>query len=145
MAAYPKWFYLMYRCPLPPPAPPYVRITYTAVPVARRSSRPQCLVSYKRPALPHRFRLLLPALGPLSRHLLKTLRKSVSHFHNRFRPSVQLLEPSMPSADFCQSILSPLDDNSTRLLDRSPRVMRTHLHAYTCHIYVHAFRVGIVI
>jgi hypothetical protein len=52
-------------------------------------------------------------------------------------------EPPMPSADFCQSILSPLDDSSTRLIDRSPRVMRTFIHAYACHINVQAFRVGI--
>jgi hypothetical protein len=36
-----------------------------------------CLMSYKRPVLPHGFRPLLPTLGPLVRHLLKTFRTSV--------------------------------------------------------------------
>ena len=51
--------------------------------------------------------------------------------------------PTMSSADFCQPIPSPLDDGSTRQIDRSPRVMRIHLHTYVCRIYVPAFRAGI--
>src|SRR5690625_4267413 len=27
-------------------------------------------------------------------------------------------------------------------IDRPPRVIRSHLHAYACRIYVHAFRIG---
>jgi hypothetical protein len=36
-----------------------------------------CLLSYRRPVLPHGFRPLLRTLGPLARHLLKTFRTSV--------------------------------------------------------------------
>ena len=46
----------------------------------------------------------------------------------------------MPSADFCMRIPTPLDVGSTRHACRSPRVLRTHLHAYACRIYVVAFR-----
>ncbi len=88
-------------------------------------------MSYKHPALPHRFRLLLPALGPLSRHLLKTLRKSVSHLNNRFRPSAQLLEPTMPSADFSKLFLSSYDDSSSSAsFETSPG--NAHLHSRLC-------------
>ncbi|MGA9237171.1 MAG: hypothetical protein WBV91_20285, partial [Desulfobacterales bacterium] len=46
------------------------------------------------------------------------------------------------SADFCQPIPAPCDAGSTRQIGRSPRVMRTHLHAYARRIYGHAFRTG---
>ena len=49
-------------------------------------------------------------------------------------------QPTMPSADFCTRIPTPLDAGSTRHARRSPRVLRTHLHAYACRIYVVAFR-----
>ena len=52
-------------------------------------------------------------------------------------------QPTMASADSSAFFSSPLDDNSTRQIQRSPRVMRSLLHTYTCHIYVHAFRVSI--
>ena len=52
-------------------------------------------------------------------------------------------QPTMPSADFCIRIPSPLDAGSTRHACRSPRVLRTHLHAYACRIYVAAFRTSI--
>ncbi len=51
--------------------------------------------------------------------------------------------PTMPSADFCRPIPPPLDSGSTGQIDRPPRVMRTHLHAYARRIYVHAFCTGI--
>src|SRR5690625_2735075 len=51
--------------------------------------------------------------------------------------------PTMPSADFCRPIPSPLDDGSTWQVGRPPRVRRSHLHAYARRIYVHAFRAGI--
>src|SRR5690606_38962516 len=52
--------------------------------------------------------------------------------------------PTMPSADFCPSITAPLDAASTsRQIDRPPRVMHTHLHAYTRRIYDHGFRTSI--
>ena len=49
----------------------------------------------------------------------------------------------MASADFCHGIRAPLDALSHRQHGRSPRVLRTHLHAYTCRIYVTAFRARI--
>ena len=51
--------------------------------------------------------------------------------------------PTMPSADFCLPILSPLDDSSTWQIDRPPRVMHTYLHAYARRIYDHVFRTAI--
>jgi hypothetical protein len=51
-----------------------------------------------------------------------------------------VLTPTMTSADFWPSIPTPLDAGSTRQTARSPRVLRTHLHAYACRIYVVAFR-----
>ena len=47
----------------------------------------------------------------------------------------------MTSADFCTGFPSPLDVGSTSWhLCRSPRVWRTHLHAYACRIYAASFR-----
>jgi hypothetical protein len=46
----------------------------------------------------------------------------------------------MASADFWQSISAPRNADSTRQIARSPRVLRTHLHAYARRIYVTAFR-----
>src|SRR6266851_5144779 len=54
-----------------------------------------------------------------------------------------LLTPTMASADFWRCIPAPLDVGSTRHTARSPRVWRTHLHAYACRIYVIAFRASI--
>ena len=50
---------------------------------------------------------------------------------------------TMASADFCHGIRAPLDALSQRQHGRSPRVLRTHLHAYACRIYVTAFRASI--
>jgi len=51
---------------------------------------------------------------------------------------------TMASADFCHGIKTPLDALShQRQHGRSPRVLRTHLHAYACRIYVTAFRASI--
>ena len=64
-----------------------------------------------------------------------------------FGPSVS--RPTMPSAEFCTAIPTPLDVSSTWQLCRSPRVSRTHLHAYAaqqvplgdaCRIYAALFR-----
>jgi len=46
----------------------------------------------------------------------------------------------MASADFWQPIPTPLDAGSTWQIARSPRVLRTYLHAYACRIYVTPFR-----
>ena len=51
--------------------------------------------------------------------------------------------PTMPSADFCVSIPSSLDDSSSWQAHRSPRVMHTCLHAYARRVYAHAFRAAI--
>ena len=51
---------------------------------------------------------------------------------------------TMASADFCHGIRAPLDALShSRQHGRSPWVLRTHLHAYACRIYVAAFRARI--
>ena len=50
-----------------------------------------------------------------------------------------MLTPTMASADFWRCIATPLDVVSTRHIARSPRVLRTYLHAYACRIYVAAF------
>src|SRR6188472_2445138 len=54
-----------------------------------------------------------------------------------------ILTPTMASADFCTCIPSPFDAGSTRHTRRSPRVLRTHRHAYARRIYVIAFRTRI--
>src|SRR5208337_4940975 len=51
--------------------------------------------------------------------------------------------PTMPSADFCRPFPPPLGGSSTGQAGRSPRVMRTRLHAYARRIYVHALCTGI--
>jgi hypothetical protein len=60
-----------------------------------------------------------------------------------FGPSVRSTEPTMPSADFCNSIPSPLSDGGHfgKVADL-PRVMRPHLHAYARRIYSQALRTG---
>ena len=54
-----------------------------------------------------------------------------------------MLTPTMASADFCKRISTPFDVDSTWHACRSPRVLRTHLHAYARRIYVAAFRASI--
>ena len=52
-----------------------------------------------------------------------------------------LATTTMASADFCPSIPSPLNGGSPAQRgqrNRSPRVMRTHFHAYARCIYVYA-------
>ena len=60
-----------------------------------------------------------------------------------FGPSGVVALPNMASADSSQFFSSPLDDNSTWQIKRSPRVMRNLFRTYACHIYVRAFRVSI--
>ena len=85
----------------------------------------------------------LRALGPLTRHLSNRsenqfglLVTSSALHRNYFR----LLWPRLTSASFI-----PLShkSSSSQQTGRSPRVMRTHLHAYVRRIYVHAFRARI--
>src|SRR4030043_195015 len=60
-----------------------------------------------------------------------------------FRPSARSSEPTMPSADFCQPIPTPLDVSSPKHIGRPPRVRLNHLYAYTRCIYFHTFRASI--
>ena len=66
--------------------------------------------------------------------------------HSRqVRPFAAGIGPAatMASADFWRSISTPLDADSTRQIARSPRVLRTHLHAHLRRIYAASFRVSI--
>ena len=84
---------------------------------------------------------LHPPLRPPSRVLLLhrfASRSSVLLSASLFGPSAPL--PTMASADFCTRIREPCDPRSTRHACRSPRVLRTHLHAYARRIYNTAFR-----
>src|ERR1700693_4796449 len=64
-------------------------------------------------------------------------RLSYSRCH-KFGPSA--LPATQPFADFWQPIPTPPGVSSTRQIARSPRVLRTHLHAYACRIYAAPFR-----
>jgi hypothetical protein len=60
-------------------------------------------------------------------------------FESKLAQAYAILVPA--SADFCHGIRAPLNALShSRRYGRSPRVLRTHLHAYACRIYVTAFR-----
>src|SRR6266508_3344446 len=55
----------------------------------------------------------------------------------------QMVNPTrMASADFCQSIPTPLDAGSTRQIDSPPRVMRVTFIPYTRRIYSHTLPDG---
>lgn len=69
-------------------------------------------------------------------------RSSVLLSASLFGPSAP--SPTMASADFCNRFQGPLDPCSrNRHVCRSPRVLRTHLHAYARRIYDTAFRTRI--
>ena len=110
---------------------PSAAVAYRVVTSARRWTRP-----YRVP------RRLLRVGGDLlfcfCLHRGRVDPTAYSRF-SMFGPSV-VLAPTMASADFCMRIPTPLDVGSTRHTCRSPRVLRTHLHAYACRIYVVAFR-----
>jgi hypothetical protein len=63
-------------CSRRPPTPPCVGFPTRRF-LSVSACGPQCLSPYKRPALSRGFRPLPPASGPLARHLLKVIRKSV--------------------------------------------------------------------
>ncbi len=87
---------------------------------------------------------LHPAPWPPSRVLLLhrfASRSSVLLSASLFGPSGLL--PTTASADFWPPISTPFNIDSTRQIARSPRVLRTHLHAYTRRIYFTAFRTRI--
>ena len=81
-----------------------------------------------------------PPWPPLRVLLLQRLtsRPSVLLSASLFGPSGSF--PTMTSADFCKRIRESFNPRSTRHTCRSPRVLRTHLHAYARRIYVTAFR-----
>jgi hypothetical protein len=59
-------------------------------------------------------------------------------FHVRpFASCWRLLWPRLTSGDSSQRLSTPVAQGQTA---RPPRVLRTHLHAYACRIYVTAFR-----
>jgi len=107
------------------------------------SQQPQCLTSFKHPALPRDFRPPLPASGPPLRHLLRTDRKSAlfsmsgSALHWAVKPA------TMTSANFCLPIPPPLDGSTTRQVDRPPRVRRATFIPHTRRIYFHIFQMTI--
>ena len=68
-------------------------------------------------------------------------RSSVLLSASLFGPSAP--SPNTASADFWLSISTPLDANSSRQIARSPRVLRTHFHAYARRIYGTASRTRI--
>ena len=118
-----------------PAAPPYIRFRIRRFLTSICSINRQCLTSYKRPALPRDFRSLLPALGPLSRHLLRTYRKVVWLNMSGSVLHCAVKTATMTSADFWQPIPTPYDAGSTRQVDRSPRVIRATFLPYTRRIY----------
>jgi hypothetical protein len=89
------------------------------------------------------------ALGVSARRTLQYARLCFAVVHRdhgsysrsiMFGPSVRGA-PTMTSADFWPTIPPPLDASSpVGQQTRSPRVLRTHLHAYACRIYVVASR-----
>ena len=85
---------------------------------------------------------LHPPPRPPSRVLLLhrfASRSSVLLSASLFSPSAP--SPTMASADFCKPIRGPFDPRSLkRHVCRSPRVLRTHLHAYARRIYDTVFR-----
>jgi hypothetical protein len=72
-------------------------------------------------------------------------RSRVTIHSRQVRPFAAGINPAatMASADFWRSISAPFDADSTRQIARSPRVLRTHLHAYACRIYAVPFRTSI--
>ncbi len=56
------------------------------------------------------------------------------------RHCAELLWPLLTSGDSSQRLSAPVAQRQTA---RPPRVLRTHLHAYACRIYVTAFRASI--
>ena len=92
-----------------------------------------------RPALP-RLGLLLPDQLLPSSASLRSRRLLAALHRSALRSSRRLLWPRLTSGD---AIPTPFDVGSTRHTARSPRVLRTHLHAYACRIYAAAFRASI--
>jgi hypothetical protein len=81
-----------------------------------------------------------PPWPPLRVLLLQRLasRPSVLLSASLFGPSAP--SPTMASADLCERIRGSFAPRSTRHACRSPRVLRTHLHAYARRIYDTVFR-----
>ena len=116
----------------------------TAASISRSASgfvRPAAAVRTSAPApVPGRFRPPSPVLAALTRASASSVRIEVGWptpvFHVRpFAPKWQLLWPRLTSDDPSRHLSTPVAQGR-----RSPRVLRTHLPAYACRIYVTAFR-----
>src|ERR1019366_6522945 len=91
---------------------------------------------------PDRFRLPSSALAILAYASASSARIEVCCptpvFHVRpFAPCWRLLWPRLTSGDSSPRLSAPVAQEQTA---RPPRVLRTHLHAYACRIYVTALR-----
>jgi hypothetical protein len=65
-----------------------------------------------------------------------TLRISGNHLATKVQAFSRVeLQPTMPSADFCESITKPLDPASTRQIHRPPGVRRVTFLSHTRRIY----------
>ncbi len=118
----------------------------TAASISRSASgfvRPTAAVPASAPEpAPDRFRLSASALAILAYASASLARIEVCCptplFPVRpFAPCWRLLWPRLTSGDSSQRLSTPVAQRQTT---RSPRVWRTHLHAYACRIYVTAFR-----
>jgi hypothetical protein len=128
-------------CPPLAPTPPYVPFGIRRF-LSSSAFLLQCLSPFKHPALPFGFRPILPALGSLTRHLLKAIRKSAqrwkigSALHRMVHPT------TTASADFCPPFGTPLSVPSLWQVDRSPGVRRVTFAPSTRRIYARPVRVA---
>jgi len=98
---------------------------------------PCCLSPSKRPALSRGFRPLPPALGPLTRHLLKKIR-NLAHIWLTGSALCRMVSSTpTASADFYQPIPSLCNDGSTWQVGRPPG-KACNLHPiYPPHLLLH--------
>ena len=86
-----------------------------------------CLLSYKPPSFNSRIPPATSNFRPSYEASAQSGHSELQFNHSdRFSPSSRIISTTMPSADFCLPILSPLDDSSPWQIDRPPRVMHTY-------------------
>ena len=111
----------------PPSSHTTVRtVPYTAVPDKPWLFQPQCPLSCMRPTLPRGFRPLLPVLGPLTRHLQRTVGNqynSTCQVRPFTKRSTQLIWLRLTSDGHLRRLSTTLVPKP-RQTDRPPRVMR---------------------